>query len=78
MDELNTYNEEFFAAYESVDDADNFSDNDDLKTQIVAQAIVDDEMQSSYKWVFKCVVGATGLVPNVLVTDSNPAVNELS
>lgn len=49
--------------------------DNNLKTRIVAQAIVDDETQSSYEWVFKCVVDATGLVPKVLVTDGNPAVN---
>ena len=30
------------------------SDNN-LKTQIIAQAIIDDETQFSYKWVFQCI-----------------------
>ena len=49
--------------------------DNNLKTRIVAQAIVDDETQSSYEWVFKCVKDATGLVPKVFVTDGDPAVN---
>lgn len=50
------------------------SDNN-LKTRIVAQAIVDDETQSSYEWVFQCVKEATSLSPKVFVTDGDPAVN---
>ncbi|PKC07883.1 hypothetical protein RhiirA5_358621 [Rhizophagus irregularis] len=36
------------------------SDNN-LKTRIVAQAIVGDETQHSYEWVFQCVKKATGV-----------------
>lgn len=49
--------------------------NNNLKTWIVAQAIFDDETQSSYEWVFKCVIRATGFAPKVFVMDSDPAVN---
>jgi hypothetical protein len=50
------------------------SDNN-LKTRIVAQAIVDDETQFSYEWVFQCVKEATSISPRVFVTDSDPAVS---
>ena len=50
------------------------SDNN-LKTRIVAQAIVDDETQFSYEWVYQCVKEATSISPKVLVTDGDPAVN---
>ncbi|CAG8807509.1 8416_t:CDS:2, partial [Cetraspora pellucida] len=49
--------------------------DNNLKTQIVAQAIVDNETQSSYEWVFNCILNATGLEPKVLITDGDLAVN---
>ena len=49
--------------------------DNNLKTRIVAQAIVDDETQFSYEWVFQCVKEATGISPKVFITDSDPAVN---
>ena len=49
--------------------------DNNLKTRIVAQAIVDDETQLSYEWVFQCIKEATGVMPKVFVTDSDPAVN---
>ena len=49
--------------------------DNNLKTRIVAQAIVDDESQFSYEWVFQCVKEATGVAPKVFVTDGDPAVN---
>jgi hypothetical protein len=33
--------------------------DNNLKTRIVAQAIVDDETQFSYEWVFQCVKKVT-------------------
>ena len=50
------------------------SDNN-LKTRIVAPAIVDDEIQLSYERVFRCVKDATGVSPKVFVMDEDPAVN---
>ena len=50
------------------------SDNN-LRTQIIAQAIVDDEMQFSYEQVYQCVKEATGISPRILITNRNPAVN---
>jgi MULE transposase domain len=49
--------------------------DNNLKTRIVAQAIVDDESQFSYEWVFKCIIEATDVSPKVFVTDGDPAVN---
>jgi hypothetical protein len=49
--------------------------DNNLKTRIVAQAIVDDETQLSYEWVFQCVKESTGISPRVFVTDGDPAVN---
>jgi len=49
--------------------------DNNLKTRIVAQAIVDDETQFSYEWVFQCVNDATGVLPKVFITDGDPAVN---
>src|ERR1700733_5426307 len=46
--------------------------DNNLKTRIVAQAIVDDE---THEWVFQCIKEATGVMPKVFVTDSDPAVN---
>ncbi|PKY32940.1 hypothetical protein RhiirB3_420337, partial [Rhizophagus irregularis] len=37
--------------------------DNNLKTRIVAQAIVDDETQLSYEWVFQCVKEAIGVSP---------------
>ena len=45
--------------------------DNNLKTRIVAQAIVDDETQLSYEWVFRCVKEATGIPPKVFVTDGS-------
>ena len=50
--------------------------DNNLKTRIVAQAIVDDESQLSYEWVFRCVKDATGVSPKVFVTDGDPAVDD--
>lgn len=49
--------------------------DNNLKTRIVAQAIVDDETQYSYEWVYQCVKEATGIPPKVFITDGDPAVN---
>jgi hypothetical protein len=49
--------------------------DNNLKTRIVAQSVVDDETQSSYEWVFKCIKEATGVLPRVFITDGDPAVN---
>ena len=49
--------------------------DNNLKTRIVAQAIVDDESQLLYEWVFRCVKDATGISPKVFVMDEDPAVN---
>src|SRR3954453_12137189 len=49
--------------------------DNNLKTRIVAQAIVDDETQFSYEWVFQCVKEATGISPRVFVTDGDQALN---
>src|SRR6266540_7187959 len=49
--------------------------DNNLKTRIVAQAIVDNETQLSYEWVFRCVKEATGVPPKVFVTDGDLAVN---
>ena len=49
--------------------------DNNLKTRIVAQAIVDDETQLSYEWVYQCTKEATGVSPRVFVTDGDPAVN---
>ncbi|GBC11791.2 protein FAR-RED IMPAIRED RESPONSE 1-like [Rhizophagus irregularis DAOM 181602=DAOM 197198] len=49
--------------------------HNNLKTRIVAQAIVDDESQFLYEWVFQYVKEATGVAPKVFVTNGDPAVN---
>ena len=49
--------------------------DNNLKTRIVAQAIVDNESQLLYEWVFRCVKDATGISPKVFVMDEDPAVN---
>ncbi|PKK63695.1 hypothetical protein RhiirC2_788542, partial [Rhizophagus irregularis] len=49
--------------------------DNNLKTRIIAQAIVDDKTQLSYEWVFQCVKEATGMLPKVFVTDGDPAIN---
>jgi len=49
--------------------------DNNLKTRIVAQAIVDDETQFSYEWVYQCIKEITSILPRVLVTDGDPAVN---
>ncbi|PKY47302.1 hypothetical protein RhiirA4_462436 [Rhizophagus irregularis] len=41
--------------------------DNNLKTRIIAQAIVNDETQLSYEWVYQCVKEATGISPRVLV-----------
>jgi hypothetical protein len=49
--------------------------DNNLKTRIIAQAILDDETQFSYEWVFNCVIEATNTPPKVFITDGDPAVN---
>ncbi len=49
--------------------------DNNLKTCIMAQAVVDDEIQFSYKWVFKCIKEATSMLPRVFITDGDLVVN---
>jgi len=42
--------------------------DNNLKTRIIAQAIVDDKTQFSYEWVFQCVNEITGISLRVFVT----------
>ncbi|CAG8794207.1 7003_t:CDS:1, partial [Cetraspora pellucida] len=49
--------------------------DNNLKTRIVAQMIVDNKIQSSYEWIFKYVKELTGILPKVFITDSDSVVN---
>ena len=49
--------------------------NNNLKTRIVTQVIVDDEIQLLYEWVFWCVKKVIGVSPKVFVMDGDSAVN---
>src|SRR5688572_12657312 len=49
--------------------------DNNLKTRIVAQAIVNNKSQFSYEWVFQYIKKATGAAPKVFVTNGNPAIN---
>ncbi len=51
------------------------SDNN-LKMQIVIQAIVDDKTQLSYKWVFRYMKEATSVSLKVFVMNGDLAVND--
>ncbi|CAG8594821.1 2611_t:CDS:2 [Funneliformis mosseae] len=45
--------------------------NNNLKTRIVTQAIVDDKSQLSYEWVFRCVKDATSISLKVFIMDGD-------
>lgn len=51
--------------------------NNNLKTQIVVQMIVVDEMQLSYEWIYQYIKEVTGISLGVLITDNDPAVNAM-
>jgi hypothetical protein len=46
-----------------------------LKSQIVAQALLDRETKDSYAWVLQCTLEATGIAPKVFVTDADPGMD---
>ena len=52
------------------------SDNN-LKTRIVAQAVVDNKTQFSYELVFKCIKKATSVLPRVFIIDDDSAINSV-
>ncbi len=49
--------------------------DNNLKTRIMAQAVVNNKTQFSYEWVFKCIKKATSMLPRVFITDGDLAVN---
>ncbi len=49
-------------------------DNDD-KSRLKAQAFLNDETQESYEWVLQQTLDATGLEPQVIITDMDPVMN---
>jgi hypothetical protein len=42
-----------------------------LKSQIVAQALLDRETKDSYAWVLQCTLEATRIAPKVFVTNAD-------
>ena len=44
------------------------------KSRLAAQAIIQDERQESYEWLFRSCLEACEIVPLTFVTDSDPAV----
>ncbi len=49
--------------------------DNNLKTYIMAQAVVDDKTQFSYKWIFKYIKEATGMLSRVFIIDGDLVVN---
>jgi hypothetical protein len=43
-----------------------------MKSRIVAQALIDRETKDAYIWLLQCILDATGLTSKVFVTDADP------
>jgi hypothetical protein len=49
--------------------------DNNMKSQIVAQALLDRETKDFYVWVLQCTLEATGIAPKVFVTDADPGMD---
>ncbi|GBB87147.1 hypothetical protein RclHR1_01360018 [Rhizophagus clarus] len=49
--------------------------DNNMKLQIVAQALMDQEIKDTYSWILQCTLDATGPMPKVFVTDVNPGMD---
>ncbi|CAB4438505.1 unnamed protein product [Rhizophagus irregularis] len=43
-----------------------------MKSRIVAQALIDRETKDAYIWLLQCILDATELTPKVFITDADP------
>ena len=46
--------------------------DNNMKSKIVAQALMDREIKDAYTWVLQCILEVTGLMLKVFVTDADP------
>ncbi|EXX72481.1 hypothetical protein RirG_068970 [Rhizophagus irregularis DAOM 197198w] len=46
--------------------------DNNMKSQIVAQVLMDRETKDAYAWVFQCTLDATGITPKVFIIDADP------
>ena len=46
-----------------------------MKSRIVAQALMDRETKDAYAWILQCTLDATGLSPKIFVTDADPGMD---
>ena len=49
--------------------------DNNMKSRIVAQALIDRETKDAYAWILQCTLKATGLMPKVFVTDADPGMD---
>src|SRR5436190_12675021 len=50
--------------------------DNNMKSRIVAQALMDCETKDAYAWVLQCTLDATsGIMPRVFVTDADPGMD---
>ncbi|CAB4415520.1 unnamed protein product [Rhizophagus irregularis] len=49
--------------------------DNNMKSRIVAQALMDRETKDAYAWVLQCTLDATGITPKVFITDADPGMD---
>ncbi|GBB84345.1 hypothetical protein RclHR1_10970006 [Rhizophagus clarus] len=49
--------------------------DNNLKSQIVAQVLMDRETKDAYSWILQCILDTTGLMPKVFVIDADPGMD---
>ena len=49
--------------------------DNNMKSRIVAQALMDRETKDAYAWVLQCTLDATGIAPKVFITDADPGMD---
>lgn len=46
--------------------------DNNMKSRIVAQVLMDCEIKDAYTWLLQCTLNAIGIISKVFVTDANP------
>ncbi|CAI2180895.1 10583_t:CDS:10, partial [Funneliformis geosporum] len=53
----------------------NMAIDNNIKSQIVAQALMDQETKNAYYWILQCILDATGIASQVFIIDTDPGMD---
>lgn len=46
-----------------------------MKSRIVAQALIDWKIKDAYSWILQCMLNAIGIIPKIFVTDTDSGID---